>query len=190
MAVLVWLRASERISVNVRALDVFLAAGKRTGARSCSLSSSLKRTSPTARLRPGPRARAISGKRSSSLLEKKMRGRSRNEARSFRARTLSPFPETAAARTMARRRGPARSRVHGQQWFGRRHADRRSLNAYQASAWPRCVGHRPILASRTKKPAADVSARVNQTRLDDVILPVFCPTCQRINRDFKSRDPI
>ena len=36
---------------------------------------------------------------------------------------------------------------------------------------------RPI-SIETKKPAADLSARVNQTRLDDGIMPVFCPTCQ------------
>jgi CheY-like chemotaxis protein len=29
------------------------------------------------------------------------------------------------------RRGPARSRVHGQQWFGRRRADRRSMNVFR-----------------------------------------------------------
>jgi hypothetical protein len=39
---------------------------------------------------------------------------------------------------------------------------------------------RPIAKSRTKKPAADFSARVNQTRLDDVTMPVFCPTCQTL----------
>jgi len=34
------------------------------------------------------------------------------------------------------------------------------------------------LKSRRKNPQRMMSARVNQTRLDDVILPVFCPTCQ------------
>jgi len=33
----------------------------------------------------------------------------------------------------------------------------------------------------TKKPAADVSARASQTRFDDDIMPVFCPTCQTSN---------
>ncbi|MDF0518020.1 hypothetical protein P0R31_12335 [Bradyrhizobium yuanmingense] len=45
---------------------------------------------------------------------------------------------------------------------------------------------RPIPKSRTKKPAADCSARVNQARLDDVIMPVFCPTCQNLPLNWKS----
>jgi len=57
-----------------------------------------------------------------------MRGRSRGDARSFRARTLSPrFRRPQRREQRAQRRGPARSRVHGQQWFGRRRADRRSM---------------------------------------------------------------
>jgi hypothetical protein len=39
-------------------------------------------------------------------------------------------------------------------------------------------GHRPIPQPRRKNPQRMMSARVDQTRLDDVILPVFCPTCQ------------
>ena len=74
---------------------------------------------------------------------------------------------------------PARSRVHGQQWFGRRRADRRSR-------FDECVAvmrrRRPILKSRRKNPRRMCSARVNQTRLDDVIMPVFCPTCQSLCR--------
>jgi hypothetical protein len=34
------------------------------------------------------------------------------------------------------------------------------------------------LKPRRKNPRRMLSARVNQTRLDDVILPVFCPTSQ------------
>jgi hypothetical protein len=45
------------------------------------------------------------------------------------------------------------------------------------SAWPQCA---TAVRSRieTKKPAADVFRAGEPTRLDDVILPVFCPTCQ------------
>jgi hypothetical protein len=51
-------------------------------------------------------------------------------------------------------------------------------------------GRRPIPKIETKKPAAELRpARVNQTRLDDVILPVFCPTsqtlCSRFEFDMK-----
>jgi hypothetical protein len=41
---------------------------------------------------------------------------------------------------------------------------------------------RPILKSRRKNPRRMTSARVNQTRLDDVIMPVFCPACQSFFR--------
>lgn len=34
------------------------------------------------------------------------------------------------------------------------------------------------LEIETKNPRRMLPARANQTRLDDVILPVFCPTCQ------------
>jgi hypothetical protein len=72
IAVLVWLRASDRISVSDRTLDVFLAVGERTDSPALSHStSSLKKASPKARLRRGPRARAISDRRSLSLHEKK-----------------------------------------------------------------------------------------------------------------------
>jgi uncharacterized Zn finger protein (UPF0148 family) len=36
------------------------------------------------------------------------------------------------------------------------------------------------LEIKTKKPAADVFRAGEPTRLDDVILPVFCPTCQNL----------
>ncbi|WP_314955895.1 hypothetical protein [Bradyrhizobium cosmicum] len=45
------------------------------------------------------------------------------------------------------------------------------------SAWPDARPP-PDLDIETKKPAAEISARVNQTRLDDGIMPVFCPTRQ------------
>ena len=65
-------------------------------------------------------------------------------------------------------------------WFGRRRAIRRSMKSICE-----CVaimrGRRPIPKIETKKPAAELRpARVNQTRLDDVILPVFCPTSQTL----------
>ncbi|WP_244429578.1 MULTISPECIES: hypothetical protein [Bradyrhizobium] len=106
-----------------------------------------------------------------------MRGRSRQAKRDRFGREpyLRVCRRPQRRGQLALRRGPARSRVHGQQWFGRRHADRRSK-------FDECVAamrhRRPIPKSRTKKPAADCSARVNQTRFDDGILPVFCPTCQ------------
>ncbi|MFZ5717377.1 MAG: hypothetical protein ACOY3N_31495 [Bradyrhizobium sp.] len=106
---------------------------------------------------------------------KKMRGRSQHRGAIVSGANPISIPETAAARA----NGPApRTGTFaraGQQWFGRRRADRRSRSDECVAAMRR---RRPIPQSRTKKPAADLSARVNQTRLDDVILPVFCPTCQ------------
>jgi len=34
----------------------------------------------------------------------------------------------------------------------------------------------------TKKPAPDLSARVERTHLDDATMPVFCPTCQSLSK--------
>jgi len=65
--------------------------------------------------------------------------------------------------------------VHGQQWFGRRRADRRSKFDECVAAMRR---RRPIQKSKRKNPRRMLSARVNQTRLDVVIMPVCCPTCQ------------
>jgi hypothetical protein len=61
-----------------------------------------------------------------------------------------------------------------------RTAARRSAlsNAYQLSAWPRCVGRRPIQELDTKKPAADFVPRGCCELFDDATMPVFCPTGQ------------
>ena len=83
-------------------------------------------------------------------------------------------PEAAAARALVQRRGPARSRVHGQQWYGRRRADRRSRFDACVAAMRR---RRPI-SIETKKPAADAFRAGEPNCLDDGIMPVFCPTCQ------------
>ena len=108
-----------------------------------------------------------------------MRGRSRDVARSFRARTLSPyFPEAAAARAT----GPAPQGRHVRACSASNgsdggRADRRSLTRIK-QVRGRNAPPPSDLDIETKKPAADISARANQTRLDDVSMPVFCPTCQ------------
>ncbi|MCA1375287.1 hypothetical protein I6F16_17000 [Bradyrhizobium sp. IC4060] len=90
-------------------------------------------------------------------------------------------PETAAAQANARRRGPARSRVHGQQWF--RTTARRSALSQRVIKRVRGRNAPPPSDSKIeneKTRGGSRSARVNQTRLDDGITPVFCPTCQNL----------
>jgi hypothetical protein len=48
---------------------------------------------------------------------------------------------------------------------------------------------RPISGIEMKKPAADVSARVEPTHFDGATLPVICPTCQMIDAKSITRPP-
>jgi hypothetical protein len=97
------------------------------------------------------------------------------------ARTLSPL-RGPRQRKQSSRRGPARSRVHGQSmWFGRRRACRRSMNAFQRGRGRDARDAVRFLQSKRKSPQRMLPARASQTRFDDGILPVFCPTCQTKN---------
>jgi len=154
----VWLRASERISVRVRALGVFPRVGTRSGGCSISHSiSSLTKTSPTARLQRGPRWRAISGRRSSSLHRyRNARQIARRGAIVSGANPISVFPETAAARATS----PAPQGRHVRACTASNgsdggRADRRSLTRIK-QVRGRNAPPPSDLDIETKKPAADI----------------------------------
>ncbi len=133
----------------------------------------------------GPRGieplRAISDRRPSSLHEEEKSAADRVDEAAIvsGANPISVSLETAAAGATSpapRASTFARARPAMVRTAARRSAP---LNV----VWRvrgRMRGHRPISKSRRKNPRRMLPARVNQTRLDDVILPVFCPTCQTL----------
>ena len=113
-----------------------------------------------------------------------MRGRSRDEARSFQARTLSPTsPETAAARANSARRRKAGTFARARPAMVR--------TAARRSALPQRVSAKCVAAMRG--PPSDSGIGYEKTRggcvprgchelFDDATMPVFCPTGQPLFR--------
>jgi hypothetical protein len=163
---------------------LFLATDGRPGLRSASHSgSSVKRMPPTRQSRPGLRSRARSVVQSSLSSSKQKCGRSRDDARSFQARTLS-LPGTAAAQSQARAAGrhvracAANRALFISRGVGRRRALRRYMNAIQRGR-RRDAPPPSGLEHRGEKTRNGLLRRgFNRTHLDDATMPVICPTCQ------------
>lgn len=146
--------AARERAEKVRALVVFPRTGKRAGACSSSPSiSSLTKKSPTARLQPGPRARAISGRRSSSLHNK--RNARQIAQRGAIVSGANPISVNPGDRSGAGNRPSAAGRHVRACTASNGSDDGAPIGAPGlSSAWPQCVAA-VRFRSRTKKPAAD-----------------------------------